>query len=550
MRGLFGWGMATLLALTVSHAGALTLKATYGGDVHFAHQAVAVGQYHPKLDELACRAAVPNLEVAIVVGHADSTEYGAKAVSARRADAVRARLIRLGVDPKRVYAESKGSTQPAGTTVASNRRVEVEIVVSRLESARRLCEPGWDQSLLELSVPASAALARSLIREGLMAPHAPLAAAIVARRMDHLDAFLKGPHRIPLVRSEGSALLRQAVLRGGPSYVEKVLAWGVYSPELKQGLPLLWLVCESDRKQWPAEQELQMARQLLAWGVKADLMRGGEAREETALQCAASKGALQLVELLLTHGADPNQPAQRPPVVMAGPSPAVVKRLVASGADSHARLSGKVGLAHTYRAETPADVAWLAGLGLDLREKLGGTGETPLQGALYSAGPDVLDALVTHGARLEDLPSHKAWWPLQNVAGSVWLLDRGFMPRSPGSLAFDAAYQGDRMVPLFRALHRRGVDLGDAEMQRWAVARRAVEGFAPDLLDWLLSHGAVPRGEAATRLRVFAQEMPLRRRPEEMYPSAEVVEAFNTETILRDRQERKDRMVQLLRAYE
>jgi hypothetical protein len=106
------------------------------------------------------------------------------------------------------------------------------------------------------------------------------------------------------------------------------------------------------------------------------------------------------------------------------------------------------------------------------------------------------------------------------------------------------------MVPLFQALHRQGVDLGDAEMQRWAVARRAVEVFAPDLLDWLLSHGAVPRGDAATRLRVFTQEMPLRRRPDQMYPSTEVVEAFNTEAILRERQERKDRMVQLLRAYE
>lgn len=76
-----------------------------------------------------------SIEVAIVVGHTDSVgtkKYNMK-LGERRALAVKAFFVAKGVDPKRVYTESKGESQPivsnnTSAGRATNRRVEIEII--------------------------------------------------------------------------------------------------------------------------------------------------------------------------------------------------------------------------------------------------------------------------------------------------------------------------------------------------------------------------------------------------------------------------------------
>lgn len=76
-----------------------------------------------------------SLEVVIVVGHTDSIgtdKYNMK-LGQRRANAVKAFLVSSGIEPKRVYTESKGESQPVTSNKtaegrAKNRRVEIEVV--------------------------------------------------------------------------------------------------------------------------------------------------------------------------------------------------------------------------------------------------------------------------------------------------------------------------------------------------------------------------------------------------------------------------------------
>lgn len=72
--------------------------------------------------------------VVIAVGHTDwigTDAYNMK-LGQRRAEAVRAFLVSKGVEPKRVYVESKGEKQPVADNRtalgrAKNRRVEIEV---------------------------------------------------------------------------------------------------------------------------------------------------------------------------------------------------------------------------------------------------------------------------------------------------------------------------------------------------------------------------------------------------------------------------------------
>jgi len=86
------------------------------------------------LDRLITRLQTASVEVVIVVGHTDSVgsdRYNLD-LGMRRADAVRNYLVAKGLEPARVYVDSKGENQPVASnkTVqgrSENRRVVVEV---------------------------------------------------------------------------------------------------------------------------------------------------------------------------------------------------------------------------------------------------------------------------------------------------------------------------------------------------------------------------------------------------------------------------------------
>jgi OmpA-OmpF porin, OOP family len=87
------------------------------------------------LDVLVGRLAGMNTEVVVTVGHTDSVGTAAynQKLSLRRANAVKAYLVKKGLDPARIFTDGKGETQPVADNKteagrAENRRVTIEVV--------------------------------------------------------------------------------------------------------------------------------------------------------------------------------------------------------------------------------------------------------------------------------------------------------------------------------------------------------------------------------------------------------------------------------------
>ena len=86
------------------------------------------------MDQLIARLTSVNVEVIIATGHTDSvgTDKYNLDLGMRRADAVRNYLVAKGLEPARVYVDSKGERDPVATNKTAqgrseNRRVVVEV---------------------------------------------------------------------------------------------------------------------------------------------------------------------------------------------------------------------------------------------------------------------------------------------------------------------------------------------------------------------------------------------------------------------------------------
>ena len=71
----------------------------------------------------------------IAIGHTDAIGSDAynQRLSVRRAESVKAYLVKKGIEPNRIYTEGKGKKQPVADNKtdagrAKNRRVELEVV--------------------------------------------------------------------------------------------------------------------------------------------------------------------------------------------------------------------------------------------------------------------------------------------------------------------------------------------------------------------------------------------------------------------------------------
>jgi OOP family OmpA-OmpF porin len=114
-------------------------KVTFAADAFFDFGKSALKpEAQAKLTDLVSKTKSVNLEVIIAVGHTDSVgddAYNQK-LSIARSEAVKAFLVKAGVEKNRVYTEGKGEKSPVADNKtaegrAKNRRVEVEVVGTR-----------------------------------------------------------------------------------------------------------------------------------------------------------------------------------------------------------------------------------------------------------------------------------------------------------------------------------------------------------------------------------------------------------------------------------
>jgi OOP family OmpA-OmpF porin len=112
------------------------VKMSFAADAFFDFdKSVLKAEGKAKLKDLVAKIQNISLEVVIAVGHTDSvgTDAYNQKLSERRAEAVKAFLVSLGVPKNRIYTEGKGESAPAADNQtaagrAKNRRVEVEVV--------------------------------------------------------------------------------------------------------------------------------------------------------------------------------------------------------------------------------------------------------------------------------------------------------------------------------------------------------------------------------------------------------------------------------------
>jgi OOP family OmpA-OmpF porin len=117
-------------------------KVTFAADVFFSPRSNGIaGESATTLDDLARRVPAITLEVIIAVGHASTADGSAEAsmqISKARAEAVKSFLVsRHPIEPRRIYTEGKGQSQPVADNAtpegrAKNQRVEIEVVGTRV----------------------------------------------------------------------------------------------------------------------------------------------------------------------------------------------------------------------------------------------------------------------------------------------------------------------------------------------------------------------------------------------------------------------------------
>lgn len=554
--------LSLLLAAVCACADARALstgKLSYAADVFYGKSSAVLSQADNGIEVLACRASRINLEVIIAVGHADRGEADTKNLSEQRAHGVRLRLMQLGVPGNRIYVEGKGDSQPVSADDPSlNRRVELEMTGTSAGLAVAECDNTGSASQLDMT-PAAYMAAHVRVAKGEMVATDPAVLAIQAGRMDLLDSVLAGPGRIALDREDRMALMHRAIRAGDPRFVARLVSFGILPAELAQrGAALAWAVCDGYGVALDDGQRVRMVEALLSWGDRPAMVKAPIIGERSALQCASQRNLPLVLARLLAAGADPDLPLGQPPVIAGALHPAIVRSLVAGGANPAVRLADGTTLAHRYRLTSATDVEWLAKLGLDLNAR-DASGYTPLHTALRYASPDILDALVASGAAMAPgRPFLSASALYSNLPGLVWLIDKGAAQDSQAGIALSVASHGDAAVPVIEALRRRGIGLSESDQAGATALVSAIRAWSPELVSALLQTGVLRHAARAASVREVAERLEVHLVPGpycvDCFPAAQwhakEMQRLNPPERLAERQRRKDQIIALLKAAE
>jgi ankyrin repeat protein len=216
-----------------------------------------------------------------------------------------------------------------------------------------------------------------------------------------------------------------------------------------------------------------------------------------ALMAATLFGDARMVELLLKHGADPNQPnsARATALMWAAPDIDKVRLLLARGADVNARSESER-TALLVAASLPGTVGVLQLLlerGADLRAQ-DRAGATALSLAIRSSDVDVVRFLVERGLDPNDLSpgARRVGFARYDLPTTEYLMSRGLAP-APDLLVTAATWQPARLVARWIEL---GADVNATNAAQYArtplMTAVTSEAEGADTLKVLLDHGADP----------------------------------------------------------
>lgn len=128
----------------------------------------------------------------------------------------------------------------------------------------------------------------------------------------------------------------------------------------------------------------------------------------TAMFQAIQKDRIDLVQLLLDHGANPNLPAPKHPLWPSTYKPPILKLLLARGAD-HKKTPGVMELASSLKKLESVKILVEAGVSPNIRKD--GV-YTPLCSAIRDDSADIFHYLLEHGAD----PNFKSAYVLRSLA--------------------------------------------------------------------------------------------------------------------------------------
>ena len=280
-------------------------KITFVGAVYFEENSDVISFDGGKLDDFVCRANALNLEVVIIVGHADWDEKNPQELSLRRAEAVKQLLSEQGIPPRvKLFVEAKGTTWLSylkNKSARKNRVVELEGIGTRGRTDQPACNRSIANNLWHLETETAIRIAHALVNDQMISPSEPAATAISSGRLDVLDRLLDGADRILLDADSRVRLMNAALVSGDQQYIERLISFGIRAEEYGElNRPIDILVCDVLPQTVFEDQQIVLIDILMDWGARPIATKYDSigVREYRAVDCALKNNRRKLAERL------------------------------------------------------------------------------------------------------------------------------------------------------------------------------------------------------------------------------------------------------------
>ncbi|OQE31955.1 hypothetical protein PENSTE_c001G01273 [Penicillium steckii] len=211
---------------------------------------------------------------------------------------------------------------------------------------------------------------------------------------------------------------------------------------------------------------------------------------KTALCEAIHDDQSRIVSILLDHNANPNLPGPEHPLWPAVYRPACLRILLARGADTH-KTPGIMEQATSVNNIDAVRVLLQAGISPN--SKKDGT-YTPLCSAIRDDRPDIIALLLSHSADPNLMASEYPAWKCvthNRLQYLPRLVEAGADLHHPPGIV-ECAVQSNNTNALHWLVEKGGADPNARTAQGHTPITTAIRNNRPEVLEWLLAHGADP----------------------------------------------------------